>query len=559
MQGLPSTESDSPSQVVRYAKCGDILVVDDHPPNLVAIRAALGDFEGDIVEARSGTEALGVLLLREVALILLDVKMPSMDGFETARMIRSRKRSRYTPIIFITAHDRDDDDVLEAYKLGAVDFLSKPILTDVLRAKVAVFVELQRRTAEVALQAELLREHERREHERVLEAERRRWEAEALRRQMDDLAKADKRKDEFLAVLGHELRNPLAPIVAGVEILRQRLTQSEGADPVVVRTCRTMQRQTEHITRLVDDLLDVARITSNKIELRPENVVLRDIVEQAIATSRPFIDERKHELRVEMPDEPVVLRGDAVRLVQSIANLLNNAARYTDPGGKIEIRCVLEGDSVQIHVHDNGRGISPDFLPKIFEMFIQEQGSARGGLGLGLTLASHLVALHGGTIRARSEGPGKGSEFVVTLPVDPSLSAPASKTVHPPQQGKFDIVLVDDNPDVRETMRELLVAWGHRVEMAQDGASAIDLILRVKPDFAFVDIGLPDMDGYGVAERVRDELGAAETRLIAMTGFGRDADRRQARAAGFDAHLAKPASIDSIKKVLSTEKTTWQQ
>jgi signal transduction histidine kinase len=535
---------------------GDILVVDDNPANLVAIQAALGDFDAGVVRAHSGTEALALLLNRDFALILLDVKMPSMDGFETARMIRSRKRSRHTPIIFITAHGRDDRDILAAYQLGAVDFMFKPLVTEVLRAKVSVFVELQRRSAELATQASLLRDAERREHERALEEERRRWEAESLRRQMEELAAADRRKDEFLAFLGHELRNPLTPIVAGLELVRQKLAESPDADSTMVANTRTMQRQARHLTRLVDDLLDIARINSGKIELRSTLTTIQDVVDQAITTSRPLIDERGHELVVEMPADLLLIRGDTVRLVQAVANLVNNAARYTDPDGEIRISVVERAGLAEIHVVDNGHGIDPAFLPRIFEMFVQERDSTAGGLGLGLSLASRLVGMHGGTLTAFSEGPRRGSEFVVSLPIDPK--ADVSEVVRssrpaPSTKKSLVVALVDDNPDIREMMQQLFSMWGHTVEAADCGETGVELILKLRPHVAFVDIGLPDLDGYAVASRIRSEAGGSGVRLVAMTGFGRDADRKRAQQAGFDLHLPKPADIDSLKRALAFE------
>jgi signal transduction histidine kinase len=554
-------KSESPASeqfAVSSQEPGDILVVDDNPANLIAIQAALGDFEGRVVRAQSGTEALGLLLERDFALILLDVKMPSMDGFETARMIRSRKRSRHTPIIFITAHGRDDQDILAAYQLGAVDFLFKPLVAEVLRAKVSVFVELQRRSTEISLQAELLREAERREHGRALEEERRRWEAESLRRQMDELEAADRRKDEFLAFLGHELRNPLTPIVAGLELVGQRLGILHPSDAALLATCRTMQRQARHLTRLVDDLLDISRINSGKIELRSGLITIQDVIDQAITTSRPMIDERLHHLTVEVPADPLAVRGDSVRLIQAVANLLNNAARYTDPGGRIRVQCMERDDFVEIHVVDNGRGIAPEFLSRIFDMFVQERDSTAGGLGLGLSLAARLITMHRGTLTAHSEGPGRGSEFVVRLPIEHEVGqsdavVPSTRPPPPGAQKALVIALVDDNPDIRDMMQQLFSMWGHEVQAAAGGEAGVDLILRLKPNVAFVDIGLPDVDGYTVATRVRSALGSNPLRLIAMTGFGRDSDRKRAHQAGFDLHLPKPADIDSLKRALVFE------
>jgi signal transduction histidine kinase len=535
---------------------GDILAVDDNPANLLAIEAALGSFEGRVVRANSGREALRLLLERDFALVLLDVKMPTMDGFETARMIRARKRSTHTPIIFITAHDRNDSEVLAAYDLGAVDFLSKPVVPDVLRAKVAVFVELQRRTAEVARQAELIRSHERREHERALAEERSSWEAEALRRQMDQLAEADRRKDQFLAVLSHELRNPLAPLVTGLELLHDQLADNPHIDSRALRTREIMARQVEHLTRLVDDLLDISRISSGKIELRKAPLSVQDVVEQALATSRPMIDQHAHSVHCELPKEPVILHGDAVRLVQVIANLLNNAARYTPKKGRIALRVASLGNEVEIHVSDNGRGISAAFLSQVFDTFAQEQRDSGAGLGLGLTVVKRIVALHGGSVQAHSAGRDCGSEFVVRLPLQPGASVEEAQptAASRPHTGRtLSIVLVEDSEDIRELMAELLRDWGHAVAVAGDGISGAELIEAVQPDVAFIDIGLPSLDGYEVAARIRASQGPKSPRLIAMTGYGQESDKKRAREAGFDAHIVKPASIEALKSALEFE------
>jgi CheY-like chemotaxis protein len=306
----------------------------------------------------------------------------------------------------------------------------------------------------------------------------------------------------------------------------------------------------------VDDLLDIARINSGKIELRSALTTIQDVVDQAVTTSRPLIEERSHELSIEMPPDLLMIRGDAVRLVQAVANLVNNAARYTDPGGKIRIFVVQQDAFAEIHVVDNGHGIDPAFLPRIFDMFVQERDSSAGGLGLGLSLASRLVGMHGGALTAFSEGPRRGSEFVVRLPLDPTADASeiirSSRPMRQPTRSLV-VALVDDNPDIREMMQQLLSMWGHTVEAADRGEAGVELILKLKPHVAFVDIGLPDLDGYMVASRIRSHAGGDRVRLVAMTGFGRDADRRRAQQAGFDLHLPKPADIDSLKRALAFE------
>jgi two-component system, sensor histidine kinase len=543
---------------------GDILVVDDNAANLIAIEAALGNVGGRVVRAQSGNEALRLLLQRDFALILLDVKMPLMDGLETARIIRSRRRSSHTPIMFLTAHGRDDADVLAAYQLGAVDFLFKPVIPEVLRAKVAVFVELQRQTAEVASQAALIREHERREHERALGEERSWWEAETLRRQMADLEEADRRKDHFLAVLGHELRNPLAPIVTGLELLRRKFEELSVRDEVSLRTRDSMERQALHLTRLVDDLLDISRINSGKFELQKGPIAIQEVIEQAIATSQPAIDQKRHRLLLDLPADPIMVHGDLVRLVQVVANLLNNAARYTEPCGEIEIQCKRKGGSVQVQVIDNGRGIAPNFVPKLFDMFSQEHPSAGTGLGLGLTVVKRIVNMHQGSVAVRPRVSTQGSEFTIELPIMTAPkpeSLPVKSAAQPAQDdsGRADavgpplrVVLVEDNDDIREIMQELLAVWGHKVEVASDGIAGAELILKLRPDVALIDIGLPHLDGYGVATRVRSQLVQGTIKLVAMTGFGQDNDRKRAKDAGFDAHLVKPPDVGALQRILAS-------
>jgi signal transduction histidine kinase len=543
---------------VESSHVADILVVDDNPANLISIEAALGELDANVVRAQSGSEALRVLLERDFALILLDVKMPSMNGLETARMIRARKRSSHTPIIFVTAHGRDDAEVLAAYELGAVDFLFKPIVPEVLRAKASVFVELQSRSAEVARQAEQIREHQRREHERSLAAERSRWESEAMQRQMHELADSDRRKDQFLALLSHELRNPLAPIMAGLELLRDAFARPDvSVDAAMRRTRDVIERQSQHLARLVDDLLDISRISSGKVELRRSALKIQDVVEQAVATSRPILDKHRHELSLEITAEPLIVLGDAVRLVQVLANLLNNAARYTPEQGRIAVYCQRRDDRVELRVIDNGRGIGPEFLGRVFDAFSQEEVRTGAGLGLGLSVVRQLVSLHDGDVSAYSAGPGHGSEFSLRLPLlrDASLEPPQPSAAEGGRDAgtmrALSIVLIDDSEDIRELMAELLRTWGHRVEVASDGESGCDLALSARPDIAFVDIGLPGLDGYGVAERLRAVCSRQQLRLVAMTGFGQETDKRRALDAGFDLHIVKPASIDALKQALS--------
>lgn len=534
---------------------GGILVVDDNPANLLAIDAALGELAGRVVHAGSGEDALRALFEHDFAVILLDVQMPTLDGFETAKLIRQRKRSRHTPIIFVTAHDRDHSEVLAAYELGAVDFLFKPLVAEVLRAKVGVFVELQRRTAEIARQSELLLAHEKRAQQEALQAERRRWDEERLRNQLQELAETDKRKNEFLAVLSHELRTPLASIVTGMELLKRSLQSVAGVPESLHKTCATIERHERHLVRLVDDLLDLSRIKSGNVELRVAPVQIKGIVEQAVAISQHLITEKGHDLSVELPQAPVFVMGDSVRLAQVIGNLLNNAARYTDPGGRIAITCKLEGPQIELAVTDNGRGIAAEHIPHIFDMFMQGQKAEDGGIGVGLALVKRIVDLHRGTVIARSQGAGMGSEVIVSIPVcpapdlKPTPSLPAATRPERP----LVIALVEDNEELRELMHLLLTDWGHRVETASDGAAGVELILRLAPDVALIDVGLPILNGYDVAAKVRAQPAANRVRLLAVTGYGQEADRLRALEAGFDAHVTKPPDLELLSKALYAE------
>jgi signal transduction histidine kinase len=556
---MSSTTNDSRSDLLRFEEQPedalaisygrDILVVDDNQANLVAIEAALAPLGRPLVLAHSGVEALGRLLEQDFALIILDVAMPGMDGFETARMVRSRDKNRATPIIFVTGLSWQDDAVLRGYELGAFDFLMKPIRPEVLRAKASVFVQLQERTHELKEKADELREAQARAHERELVAQRRRFEAEVMERQMAQLAESDRRKDEFLAILAHELRNPLQPLQTAVEVL-----EHDPDKPVPARIRAIVQRQVHHITRLVDDLLDVARFTAGKLELRREPVKLPEIVEESVSACRNVIDGRKHSLEIATVSAAVPVHGDSVRLVQVVCNLLNNAAKYTEPGGTIRIETGTEADQAFIRITDNGKGIPAEVLPRVFDMFVQERvtSDGAGGLGLGLGLVKRLVELHGGSVSASSPGPGKGSTFEIKLKIAelPDQTSAAPRPRPAAQTRPLRAVVVDDAADLRELVADLLRLRGHQVTVVEDGPTAVRLICSERPDVALIDIGLPDMDGYEVARQIRKTITDYKPRLIAMTGYGQASDRASAFEAGFDDHITKPASADKILRAL---------
>jgi signal transduction histidine kinase len=519
-----------------------ILVVDDRIANCHAFELALAPLGRTVVAVQSGRDALSALLRQDFALILLDVQMPDIDGYETAQLIRRRARSRRTPIIFITAFERDAPEVMRAYQLGVVDFLFKPVAPEILRAKAQVFVDLHDRTVEVAAQAEALRRAQQVAHEQELESQRRRVEAEAL-------TLADRRKDELLAMVAHELRNPLAPIRAAVDLIESDLSHTSP------RTVRILRRQVTHLVRLVDDLLDASSIAAGKVSLRREVVALVDVLAEAITECRPMIDERRHSLAFDPPTHGPTVDGDPVRLVQLFANLINNAVKYTSPGGRIGVELSCQDGCARIEVTDNGRGISPELLPRVFDMFVQERAGLDGerGLGLGLALVRQLAELHGGGVTVASDGAGNGSRFVVTLPaigMVPRTSTARNLPFPLAVDRPLRAVVVDDNDDLRDLIAEMLTSFGHDVATAENGATGVDLIRARRPDVALVDIGLPIMDGYEVARALRADAGSAGLRLVAMTGHSSESDRTRAREAGFDAHIVKPASASELRDVL---------
>ena len=686
----------------------NILVVDDVPDKLLTMEAILDVLGQNVVCVSSGREALRRLLEDDFAVILLDVNMPDMDGFETAALIRQRKRSESTPIIFVTAFS-DETHAFQGYSLGAVDYILTPVVPAILRAKVSVFVELYQKTQQVRRQAEeraalaiaqaaqasaeeaarraaflseataamgssldlddtlhaLLRAVVPRLADlagvTVLESSGQPWRSElawleqgaslprvrslaavdgprdplreALERVLaagvpeqlngmaivnpfaesgpallhaalirplvargrilgalslvlgdpdrkfrpQDLALAeelagraavaldnarlyreiqegDRRKDEFLAMLGHELRNPLAAIANALEY-----AYVAAGDPSAFQRSREiLARQVQMMARLVDDLLDVSRITRGKIELRKEVVDLQSAVSRATTTVEPLVTARQHELTVSMPDRAIHVLADPARLEQILANLLNNAAKYTDPGGRIRLDVECNQETVAVHVRDTGVGIAPHLLPRVFELFLQGDRSldrAQGGLGIGLTLVRSLVELHGGQVEVFSEGLGHGSDFVVRLPLVTRADGPTDGRA-PAHDGASvgesrKVLLIDDNADLTATMSALLRLGGHDVVVCGDGPSGIDAALEFQPEVVLIDIGLPGMNGYEVAGRLRSMPQFDHTLLVAVTGYGQADDRRRAHEAGFDHHLVKPVFFDVLQQLLA--------
>ena len=365
------------------------------------------------------------------------------------------------------------------------------------------------------------------------------------------LRDADRRKDEFLATLSHELRSPLAPLRTAVELMR--IARDDRA--LVEKARATMERQLLHLVRITDDLLDVSRITQNKVEFRRKHIDLRAVVHSAIEATRPMIDAQAHVLAVELPDAPLWADADFTRLAQAFSNLLNNAAKYTARGGQITVSAAADASLAAITVSDTGVGIPPAMLPRIFDMFTQLQAHrdrAHGGLGIGLTLAKRLVELHGGTIEASSDGPGRGSSFTVRLPLLQSGEDYGSLAdlADAPAPSGCRVLIAEDNADTAEMMQMMLQLKGHDVRVAADGSEAIAVAKAFEPHIAFLDIGMPRVDGYEAARGIRELLGDRVT-LVALTGWGQDDDKRLSREAGFDHHVTKPPEPDVVERLIA--------
>ena len=693
----------------------EILIVDDRPDKRLVYQTILEELGPQIFTAESGEQALKAVLERDFALILLDVNMPGMDGLETASLIRSRARSAHVPIIFITADYNDESHMARGYALGGVDYIGSPVVPEILRAKVRVFVDLYRlaqaakrqarqhlalveervarATAEQAskrlaflaqasatlvgsldfaqISGTLVRlcvpavadacaltlvaegEEARRELpwpesaaagpgtelrgfaesplaspwaretlERVLQTGKpevvfdlpligssaatresagrdafanvavvplaahshtlgalslvligsgRRFDTDMLSmatelagraaialdnaRLYEKIQEQDRRKDEFLAMLAHELRNPLAPISNAVHVLRansENPARLAWAGDVISRQLRLM-------VRLVDDLLDVSRITRGKIELKIESIDVARVIASAVETSRPYVDAQQHSLVVSLPSEPLRLKGDFARVGQILANLLNNAAKYTDKGGQIGVTATREGADVVFRVRDSGMGIPKEQLSSIFEPFRQIERTldrSQGGLGIGLTLAKRLAEMQGGTISAYSEGPDHGSEFTVRLPGEfESRAVEAAGVESAPQPiSPLDlrVLIVDDNRDAAHSTAVLLRSAGCSVDLAYDGEEAVRVVPTVRPDVVLLDLGLPKLDGYQVAERIRADRSNGKSLIIALSGYGQDEHRLRSKLAGFDYHLVKPIEPTALTGLLAS-------
>ncbi len=599
-----------------------ILNVDDNEANRYAISRMLQRAGFAVIEAANGEEALQAVASHP-DLVVLDVNMPDLDGFEVCRRIKSNPASASIPVLHMSASYILSQDKTRGLEEGADGYLIRPVEPPELIATVRALLRVRsaerwaRRTAVqwqatfdaigdgvclldrdgLILQAnraassifgvegadligrraaDLIQLHCSSGDQQIGDrwfqmscnptfddgvevgsvcvltevTDRHRLEAE-LRGRAEALAEDDRRKDEFLAMLAHELRNPLGPILNAFEVIR-----IGGLAPDEVGTIRGVaERQARHLARLVDDLLDVSRITTAKIQLRREPVDLVAVVKRVVEAVRPTVESQRHQFVVEIGADPLPMIGDPTRLDQILTNLINNAAKYTEPGGNVVLRAQRAGAVARIEVADTGIGIPTDMLPKVFDLFTQVDHAldrSQGGLGIGLTLVRRLVELHGGTVSVQSEGAGKGSEFVVEFPLTESagIEATIPRSLRAVAE-KRKILVVDDQVDAASILARLLRSRGHQPRVASDGASALEAIAAELPDVVLLDIGLPGMNGYEIARRIRAEAGNNSVLLVALTGYGQDADIRLAREAGFDHHLVKPTDLEAIEALFN--------
>jgi len=506
------------------AETQQILLVDDVAENLVALEALLPRDDLVVLTARSGREALELLLVERVVVAIVDVQMPEMDGFELAEIMRGAPRTRDIPIIFVTAGPHDSGWVFRGYESGGVDFLYKPLDERILRSKIDVFLQLDR-------QARLL--------------EQRVQELQEAERQLRD---ADRRKDEFLGVLSHELRNPLAPIRNAIFVLGR----VEPASDQAMRARSVIERQVTHLARIVDDLLDVTRVSSGKVQLRTEPVELGDAVRRSTEDYRTSFARAGLDLAVTTPAEAIWTNADPTRIAQAVGNLLANALKFTPSGGRVDVGLGRDAGVAAITVADTGMGIPPEMLGCIFEPFTQADRTldrSRGGLGLGLTLVRGLVEAHGGSVAVASEGAGRGATFTIRLPV---TAAPAAAPRDPSVDGTPGprrVLLVEDNADAAESLRDAISLLGHDVHVGRSGPEGIAIAREIRPDVVLCDIGLPGADGYEVARALRSLL--PHVLLVAMTGYGTPDDKQRAKEAGFAHHVTKPPRLAELVRLLA--------
>jgi signal transduction histidine kinase len=512
-----------------------ILLVDDRDDKLLALQTILADLGQNLVLARSGQEALRVLLQREFAVIVLDVNMPGMDGFETAVLIRQRQNSELTPIIFISAVNYSEIHLVRGYSLGAVDYILAPIVPEILRAKVSFFVDLYKKTEQLKLQAEI--------QSRLARAEASRQEAEA----------ANSAKDRFLAMLSHELRMPLTPILFSASML----SKDERLPEYARKQLESIAHHVQVEARMIEDLLDVARISEGKLKLALDLVDIRALIDSALSICAENISTKNLSVHRDFQaGDPLVL-ADPARLNQVLWNLIQNAAKFTPSDGRVMVRVTNpEQDWLRVEVIDTGIGIGPEALPRIFDPFEQVEPGRAGGLGLGLAISKAIVESHGGKISANSEGSQRGSTFAIELPNvvrESGETADERKVIPTPdrQQGapkRPQILLVDDHHDMAEALRNYLGRVGYDVTVVPNIGAACQCFEQKSFDLLLCDIGLPDGRGEHLLQRLRDA--GHHFPAIALTGFGAETEIARSRATGFHTHLTKPFSPQQLKRTV---------
>jgi signal transduction histidine kinase len=520
-----------------------VLIAEDNHELAAYIAALIGGFSETRV-AHDGERALALARQWSPDLVLADVMMPGRDGLSLCRELKSAEATAKLKVILLTAVTHRDA-LLQGWEAGADDYLFKPFHPKELAARVksVLTAAMERKRADATMR-QMHAHLERLVEERTTE----------LEQANGALRETDRRKDEFLAMLAHELRNPLAPIANALQVLRQPSSREEDHQWAK----NVIHRQTAHLTRLIEDLLDVSRISRGKLELRRGQVRLSEVIDGAIESSRPFIQQREHDLTVSLPPEAVLLDADVTRLSQVFMNLLINAAKYTPPGGRIWLTAQREDADLVLIVKDTGIGIPADKLPRLFEPFYQVDNSlerSHGGLGIGLALARRVVELHGGTLLARSEGEHRGSEFVARLPLRPSLPECTPIAIETNRDSRstapLRILVADDNHDAADSLAVMLRLEGHDVRAAYDGAEALAVAQSFPADVMVLDVGMPKVNGYEAAARVRQQPWGRDVVLIALTGWGQDDDKRRSREAGFDHHLVKPVDLAELHALLT--------
>ena len=500
-----------------------VLNVNDHAANLYMVSKFLRAAGFTVIEAKTGREALDLAATHDPqpAVAVLDVHLPDISGFDVCRMLKADAATKDIKVLHTSASFVKSDHKVEGLSVGADGYLTQPFEPQDLVATVRSLLRLHTTEADLHARNELL-------------------------------ATTNRRKDEFLAMLAHELRNPLATLQMGLPILERHAPRDE----LEGKALAAMRRQTTLLTQLVDDLLDAARVTQGRIELNLVNIDLAQLVRTVAEGMRErALAPRGQELLIEIPPAKLVVAGDPVRLEQILTNLLDNASKYSNRGTRITVTMTATAQQIEITVRDQGVGIDPEQLPTMFDLFAQAETSlarSAGGLGIGLTLVKALTEMHGGTVHARSEGLGHGSVFCVTLPrIEVSQTVPLIRPPVPAGTTSFRIVVIDDNEDGRFMLRSLCELRGHEVVEAADGLEGVARTVEAAPDIAFVDIGLPGIDGYEVARQLRQHFTGPQPYLVALSGYGSDEHRARAFDAGFDEHIAKPMQLDQLERVVA--------